>query len=129
MSQTDIVTAIGFNPIEQVESIQLDLNKHSSSNRNVENQIADILLEISKQVFKITEFNPRELMAISMLYNHKYIRPYLDIYLANKKHYKRKHSKELLKMIEYISSMISMRMSENDQASTFSRFFKQNSRY
>ena len=78
-----------------------------------EGKLIDLMLLLTQEVSEITEFNKRELKAISILSINPFMRRFftsndtknLD-YIDNKKHLKRKHSKELLKLVKYISNAI-----------------------
>ena len=57
-------------------------------------------------VKEITEFNNSELKAISLIQTDKYLKKMLEYYVKNKKHLKRRHSKEIMKALENVSGNI-----------------------
>ncbi len=75
--------------------------------KKIENQqnikIVDLLQQILDSIKEITEFNERELKAISILETDPFFEEYLRFFILNKKHVKRKHAKELLEALRNIS--------------------------
>lgn len=65
-----------------------------------EKAIAKALRDLTSYFKDITEFSERELKAISLLSTDKYLSEMVEQYILNKKHVKRKHSKEILKALE-----------------------------
>jgi len=77
--------------------------------------IANSIEKIVKFFENITDFNSRELKAISILITNKYYANLLNFYIANKKHIKRKHAKEILEALKIISEPL--KIQENDKES------------
>jgi argininosuccinate lyase len=73
----------------------------------IDSKIANTLDLLIKGILNITEFNEKELKAISILQTDYRMKKYLAGYLSNKKHIKRKHSDELIKALKTISESIS----------------------
>ena len=93
-----------FNELIELENSSI-LPKEKKQNQ-IDGIIANSLQFLVQELSKITEFSMRDLVPLSMLQKHKYIAPHLDYLILNKKHIKRKHSKEILQAIEKISAMI-----------------------
>ena len=68
--------------------------------------LAGSIKKLVDMLDNITEYSMRDLVPLSMLQKHEYIKPYLEFLKKNKKHIKRKHAKEVLQAIEKISFMI-----------------------
>ena len=62
--------------------------------------IAKALKGLTAKIDDITEFNTKELRAISILQTDKIYKKMFTFYLVNKKHLKRQFAKELLKFYE-----------------------------
>lgn len=81
----------------------------------IENQnsikIVDLLQQILNSINEITEFNERELKAISILETDPFFQEYLEFFIDNKKHVKRKHARELLESLKAIAE--SLQSNEN----------------
>ena len=78
-------------------------------------------LELLTQLFNnITEFNKTELKSISLIQNDRYMKDMLTFFLQNKKHLKRKYSKEILKAFEMCSR------DYNPNKSLIDKMFKRN---
>lgn len=75
------------------------------SNQEFELKIG-LVREVLEQVKQITEFNEQELKAISMIQNDRYLQELLVFYIANKKHIRRKFSKEILDVFGKISMVV-----------------------
>lgn len=69
-------------------------------------RIIDLIQDIIGKIDHITEYNENELMYISMLESDDYFAEMLSFYKENKKHVKRKHSKELLEALDKIAKTI-----------------------
>lgn len=78
-------------------------------------------LELLTHLFdNITEFSKTELKSISLIQNDKYMKDMLTFFLENKKHLKRKYSKEILKAFEMCSR------DYNPNKSLMDKMFKRN---
>lgn len=89
----------------------------------IENQnsikIIDLLQQILNSINEITEFNERELKAISILETDPFFQEYLEFFIDNKKHVKRKHARELLESLKAIAEAI-----QPNENITESRWFR-----
>lgn len=72
----------------------------------IDNTIAKSIEHLVNELTNITEYTPRDLLPLSMYAHDRFILPHFSVFIKNKKHYKRKHSKEILEALEKISSMI-----------------------
>lgn len=68
-----------------------------------EKALAKALSELTVYFKEITEFSTKELKAISLLQTDQFLAKLLEFYVINKKHVKRKYSKEILKAFEMCS--------------------------
>lgn len=84
-------------------------------NETDKKQIIELLTRILSDLESITEFNDRELKAISILETDPYFKEYLDFFIQNKKHIKRKHSKEILEALRVIANGLSNMNGSNSQ--------------
>ena len=67
-------------------------------------------LENMTELFKgITQFTRNELKSISMLQPDKYLNVLIAYWIDNKKHIKRKYSKEIQTIVKYITTDINKR--------------------
>lgn len=62
--------------------------------------IAEALNKLIGKFDIITEFNPYELKALSILQTDKYLTNMLKFFVVNKKHIKRKYANEILEAME-----------------------------
>lgn len=90
-----------------------DIFKKIDENEKNEKQIIQLLTRILTDLEGITEFNERELKAISILETDPFFKEYLDFYILNKKHIKRKHSKEILEALKTVASSLSFGNNQN----------------
>lgn len=81
----------------------INTNNQESS---IDKAIAKSLNKLIDSVNNITEFKLHTLKAISVLSTDKYFRKYLQVYVDNLKHIKRKHSSEVLTALKYLSNYI-----------------------
>lgn len=65
--------------------------------------IANSIEKIVEYFNNITDFNSRELKAMSILMTNKYYANLLKFYIENKKHVKRKHAKEIMEALKIIA--------------------------
>lgn len=82
------------------------INKSKNQQSDLEITLALSLEKLVDKLDDITEFSMRDLVPLSMLHHHKYIKPHIEYLEKNKKHLKRKHAKELLQVVKDIASMI-----------------------
>lgn len=90
-----------------------DQNNKNSKSSPIDETIANSLRDLIELLKNVTEFKPNELKAISLLQTDEYLKNMLDFYILNKKHIKRKHSKEILEAIKYLSEALQVKQSEN----------------
>ena len=84
----------------------MDIFKQIEEKESENDKIYQLLNRILDSLDKITEFNDRELKAISILETDPFFKEYLDFFIQNKKHIKRKHSKEILQALANIASTL-----------------------
>lgn len=84
----------------------MDIFKQIEEKESENDKIYELLNRILDSLDKITEFNDRELKAISILETDPFFKEYLDFFIQNKKHIKRKHSKEILQALANIASTL-----------------------
>ena len=90
-----------FNPIQQKE-------------KKTEIELAQSLNTLTNLLKEITEFSSYELKSISLLQSDKYLKELLTFFIANKKHIKRKYSKEILDALDKISTAIANTMNSDN---------------
>ena len=78
----------------------------TNKNDQLDVALAKSLKDLVKYIKDITEFNQFELKAISLIQTDKYMKDLLGFYIANKKHLKRRHSKEILTALKSISGNV-----------------------
>jgi len=78
-------------------------------------EIVKLLNRIIDLLSEITEFSKSELKAISILESDKYLSRLLTFYKKNKKHVKRKHSKELLQALTEIAKAMNPNNQTNER--------------
>lgn len=101
---------------------------NSQNSNELKDKLLEQLASIVSQLKDITEFNNRELKAISVLSMNPFMRRFftsdksknLD-YVDNKKHLKRKYEKTLLKTITKISESLSQSYDDSKFINFFSR--------
>lgn len=86
-------------------SLFKELEQKTNENA-IEKTLAKSLEDLIKMLSEITEFSSNELKSLSLLQTDKYFQPFSLFYLANKKHLKRKHAKEILEALENIAKCI-----------------------
>lgn len=59
--------------------------------------------KLADMIDDITEYSQRDLLALSMIMTDKIMYKLVKFYIANKKHYKRKFSKELLEAFKCLT--------------------------
>lgn len=75
---------------------------------------AESIKILCEALLDVTEFSPRELLALSVLKTNPYVFRFLENYVKNKKQVKRKHAPEILKALKYLSNMnVSQMPSQN----------------
>lgn len=72
----------------------------------LDKETANFYSELSNGLKRISEYKAWELDAEAFLSKDKYIRPYLIERAKKKKHLKRKHAKEILMGIKYVSGAV-----------------------
>jgi len=80
--------------------------------------------KLVEEFTKITEFKEKELKSISLLMTNKYFAKLLKFYVANKKHLKRRHAREILKLSEEVAKAISSTKEPAGEASLMDRLLK-----
>lgn len=91
----------------------MDIFKQIEEKESEDDKIYQLLNRILDSLDKITEFNDRELKAISILETDPFFKEYLDFFIQNKKHIKRKHSKEILRALANIASTLRQNSDSN----------------
>jgi len=91
----------------------MDIFKQIEEKESENDKIYQLLNRILDSLDKITEFNDRELKAISILETDPFFKEYLDFFIQNKKHIKRKHSKEILRALANIASTLRQNSDSN----------------
>lgn len=93
-------------------------NKDNTTKRDL--LILDLLKDLMVEVKGITEVNQNELKALSLIESDEFLKDLLSFYSSNKKHVKRKYSKEIIQIFEEMvkvmqfSSLSSQNRSEGD---------------
>ena len=104
---------------EEDDFIPLDSNQDSA----IDSKIAESLNLLVNGILNITEYNEKELKAISILSTDPRLNKYLEVFKSNKKHIKRKHSTEILKALKTIAISIGRTENSNDMSSMNDRQF------
>jgi vacuolar-type H+-ATPase subunit I/STV1 len=65
--------------------------------------LSEALKSLTVLFTEITEFSTRELKALSLIQNDKYLSNMVKFYVKNKKHLSRKYAKEILQAYEMMS--------------------------
>lgn len=97
-----------------------DLITKSKTENVLDVALAKGLETLTTGLVNITEFSNYDLKAISVLQEVKHFVPYLNFYIHNKKHIRRKHAKELLTGIKHFSRKV-IENSENKRLNMFNR--------
>ncbi|MHA1274050.1 MAG: hypothetical protein ACTSQS_11530 [Promethearchaeota archaeon] len=79
----------------------------NTNEKKSEIELAQSLKLLVQELIKITEFSRQDLNYSSMIEGIRYLKPFIDYRNRNKKHRKRKHSKELLTAIDNIAKALS----------------------
>lgn len=94
-------------------SIFDDIGSNNKENKT-DKVLADSLSKLVGMMDNLTEYSNRQILPLSLLQANKYYAKYLEFYIKNKKHVKRKFSKELLKVITAISETIGSKLNESN---------------
>jgi len=100
-------------------------NKFKKGNKRkteIEGSLADSLQTLVQNLGKLTEFSKRELFIISLFQaEDKYLSKMLEFLVLNKKHIKRKHAKENLEGLKYISKAVATEFHIKKLSNLFNR--------
>lgn len=83
---------------------KLNESKDNTTKRDI--LILDMIKELIAEVKGITEISESELKAISLIETDKYLKDLLEFYDLNKKHVKRKYSKEIIEIFKEVAKIM-----------------------
>lgn len=96
-------------------SIEKELNLNSES--ELDKSVSKALKKLTSMLDNITEYSKNDIMALSMIQTDPILKEMTNFFILNKKHIKRKHSKEILSAYKHLTGKIS-------EQSMFQKLFK-----
>ena len=90
-----------------------EIMQNKGNKSEIESTLAKSLEKLIQMLSDITEFSQNELKALSLIESDRYFAHLLEYYSVNKKHLKRKHSKEILEALKEIAQSINANAQSN----------------